>query len=133
MWVFLPAVWPASSCRWVPDRSTHYAFVSCDHEPARREPWTSQDVDEVEADMNDLLAGCGLPPRPAGRLWLLRPPAGFAALDDALRELIRRGEAAGAPIMACPQFVAAVDDALAVLFGQGQAQPRYVDEAVTGR
>lgn len=116
LWVFLPAVWPASSRAWIPDRSTRYAVVRCDDEPPRREPWSTQDADEVEADMSDLLAQCGLSHRPAGRLWLLRPPAGFATLDDTLRQLIRRAEAAGAPIMACPQFVAAVDDALEFLF-----------------
>jgi len=121
MWVFLPAVWPASSRVWIPDRSTRSAVVWCDDEPPRREPWSWQVADEVEADMNALLAQCGLPPRPAGRLWLLRPPAGFATLDDALRELLRRAEVSGAPIMACPQFVAAADDALEFLFNHGHA------------
>jgi hypothetical protein len=86
---------------------------------------------------NDLLAQCGLPPRPAGRLWLLRPPAGFATLDDALRELLRSAEVFGAPIMACPQFVAAADDALKLLFNHGHATStrigRYVSSARTHR
>ncbi len=116
LWCFLPAVWPEHARAWVRDTRVRHATISCDGEPTRRVPWSTWDYADIEADVNLLLAECGLPARPFGRLWLLRPPPGFGALDDALEHLARHAEAAGEPIMASAGFVAVVAPEVRRLF-----------------
>jgi hypothetical protein len=79
-------------------------------------PWSAADHAEVEADINALLAKCGIPSRPAGRLWLLRPPPGYPALDAVLRHLVAAADAADIEVMASPKLVAHVNAELQRLF-----------------
>ncbi|MFD9517407.1 DUF5956 family protein [Streptomyces sp. NPDC059979] len=91
-WVFLPYVWPPAARTWIPDRSTHWAVdtaldghghitgVEC-------APLPEPDLRDLDREADAALAGLGLPPRPRGRLWLLRPVGPFAALGEVLDHL----------------------------------------------
>lgn len=116
LWCFLPAVWDHGSRAWVPDRRSRHARVVHDHGPPRAVPWSTWDYAEVEADANELLAACGLPPRPFGRLWLLRPPPGFDSMDEVLDHLSDHAVASGEEITVTPGFVRVVADEVRRLF-----------------
>ncbi|MGW7098331.1 DUF5956 family protein [Streptomyces sp. NPDC054838] len=94
-WLFLPYVWPPAARTWVPDRGTRWAVESrldghghvVEVEAA---PLPEPDVDLLEAEAAEVIAALGLPPRPHGRVWLLRPVGPFdsvAAVLDHLGEL----------------------------------------------
>ena len=95
MWTFLPAVWPASARAWILDTRIRHARISCDGKPAQVVPWCTADYFQVEADANELLVECGLPPRPAGRLWLLKSPPDQRSLHGTLELLVKSATAAG--------------------------------------
>jgi hypothetical protein len=116
LWCFLPAVWPDDARAWVRDTRIRHATVSCSGEASRRVCWSTADYAEVEADIVALLAECGLPPRPAGRLWLLRPPPGFTCLQEVLVQLTEAATRAGEEVMASAGFAAAVHRELRRLF-----------------
>jgi len=116
LWTFLPAVWPQAARGWTPDTRVRQMMVFCNAEPARAVRWSAADYFEMEADANAFLAECGLPPRPAGRVWLLKPPPGFASVDDALRRLQRSAKEAGLHVMADRAFVRQVSRDLDGLF-----------------
>jgi hypothetical protein len=116
LWCFLPAIWRNDARAWVRDTRIRHQTVSCGGKPASRVPWSTADYAEVEADTNDLLGECGLPPRPAGRVWLLRLPPGYFTLDDVMTRLMVAAEAAGADVMASARFVVHVDAELRRLF-----------------
>lgn len=94
------------------------AEVWCDAGPSNRISWSTWDYFEIESDLNSTLADCGFPPRPSGRLWLLKPPSQFASLDEALAHLCTSAEHAGIPIYAHPHFVDHVAGEIAILFAQ---------------
>jgi hypothetical protein len=107
VWSFLPAVWPAHARAWVPDRAVRVVRLQCDDDRVDAViPWSAWDHAEVEGDTNTLLSEAGLPPRPFGRLWLLRPPPGFDELDDAVDAVISGAAAAGVPLRLCAELVA---------------------------
>ena len=87
MWAFLPAVWPAEHRRWLPDRSIRWTRISCSGAPSTDVPWSAWDYFEHERDINELLTASSVPPRPAGRLWLLRTPEAFRDLDSTIDSL----------------------------------------------
>lgn len=119
LWTFLPAVWPSSARAWIPDARVRHMQVSGEGEPARTVPWASADYFEMEADANRLLAECGLPPRPPGRLWLLKSPQGLGCLDATLSRLVKSAKSAGLDIVADRTFVHQVRGDLDGLFGSG--------------
>lgn len=119
LYCFLPAVWPNESRAWVRDIRIRHAQTSADGSPTGRVPWSTWDYFETEADTNGFLRDCGFPARPAGRLWLLRPPPGFASLDDVLRHLAKTAEAAGLELYAHPDFANHVERVVAQLFARG--------------
>lgn len=110
MWVFLPFIWPAEARTWVPDRSTRWQVdttldgsgqvvdVEC-------HPVTEAEQETLKKDASADLARCGLPPRPAGRLWFLRPVGRFDDLDAVLDHLFDRAEARGVPVGLSAAFV----------------------------
>jgi hypothetical protein len=116
MWTFLPAVWPASARAWILDTRIRHARISCDGKPAQVVPWCTADYFEVEADANELLAECGLPPRPAGRLWLLKSPPDQRSLHGTLELLVKSATGAGLDPMASLAFVEHVRLTLPELF-----------------
>jgi hypothetical protein len=77
------------------------------------------DYFEMETDANRLLAECGLPVRPPGRLWLLRSPEGMASLDATLSCLVTSAKGAGLDVMANTAFVQQVLRDLNGLFASG--------------
>jgi hypothetical protein len=70
----------------------------------------------MEADANSVLAACGLPSRPPGRFWLLRPPSAQPSLELVLNHLLISAERTGLQPMATAQFVDHVHKDLGVLF-----------------
>ncbi len=69
----LPAVWPVRHRCWVPDRLPK---VSEGYDGTRRwlEPWGEECHRDLDAELAEQAATCGLPAPPRGRLWLLRSP-----------------------------------------------------------
>jgi hypothetical protein len=90
--------------------------VFCNSEPARVVPWSTADYFEVEAEVNELLAQCGLPPRPGGRIWLFKPPPDQPSVDDTLSLLVESAGAAGVDEMASAPFVDHVRTTLPTFF-----------------
>ncbi|PZG13099.1 hypothetical protein C1I95_24380 [Micromonospora craterilacus] len=100
MLAFLPAVWPAGLRTWVPDRSMRYEQRwTTDPATGETRSLTAQSstalIEEVENDIDALLAKAGILDRPRGRIWLLKPPAGFASLDAFLQHVGHQADAAG--------------------------------------
>jgi Family of unknown function (DUF5956) len=101
MFAFLPAVWPADRRTWVPDRSAHVeqrSVVTATTGRVRAHhtvPVSPAARAEAEDDVDALLAEAGITGRPRGRLWLLKPPPGYASVDAVLDEVGRRAAAAG--------------------------------------
>lgn len=116
MWTFLPAVWPPSARAWIPDTRIRHTSISCTGEPPRVVPWSTADYFEMEADANELLTECGLPPRPGGRLWLLKPPPALPSLESTLTLLVRSANEHGMEAMATPAFVKRVQRDLPEIF-----------------
>jgi hypothetical protein len=87
LWCFVPAIWPARARAWIRDRRVRHGTRQCDDGRVERFPWTAADHFEIEADYNGTLREYGVPPRPGGRIWVLRPPAGYATLDDVLDDI----------------------------------------------
>jgi hypothetical protein len=119
MYAFLPAVWPAHLRTWVPDRSTRYEqrYVM---EPtsgavlsSSTVPWSEATAVEVDDDTDELLAEGGIVGRPRGRLWLLKPPAGYASVGAFLDEVGRQADAADIPIMFSERYAELTARALA--------------------
>ena len=106
IWSFLPAVWPAASRAWVPDRAVRLTRLQCDGGAESVVPWSAWDYAEVESDTNDMLAESGVPARPFGRLWLLKPPPHFEDLDNVVEALTAGAEADEIPHMCCTELVA---------------------------
>ena len=87
LWCFIPAIWPAHARAWIRDRRIRHATRQRGTGPVELLPWTAADHFEIEADYNSILRDYGVPPRPGGRIWVLRPPAGYDRLDDVLRDV----------------------------------------------
>ncbi|MEU3407524.1 DUF5956 family protein [Streptomyces sp. NPDC006670] len=110
MWVFLPFVWPAVARTWIPDRSTRWQ-VDTTLDGAGRvvdvecHPVTEAEQETLEKDASADLARCGLPPRPADRLWMLRPVGQFDDLDAVLDHLCARADARGVSVGLSAAFV----------------------------
>ncbi|WP_327415362.1 DUF5956 family protein [Streptomyces sp. NBC_01233] len=91
-WVFLPYMWPPAARTWIPDRSTHWAVdTSLDGHGhitgVECAPLAEPDLHDLDQETDAALAGLGLPPRPRGRLWLLRPVGPFATVGAVLDHL----------------------------------------------
>lgn len=119
-WAFLPYVWPPAARTWIPDRSTHWAVetsldghghvtgVAC-------APLPDTDLDELDRETDAALAGLGLPPRPRGRLWLLRPVGPFPTPAAVLEHLDATAAARGTEPGLSTEFLALVRTELAAL------------------
>lgn len=116
LYCFLPAVWPNEFRAWVRDIRIRHGMTSTSGDVHQRTPWSTWDYFETEGDYNRFLSECGFPPRPPGRLWLLRPPPGFASLNDTLRHVSDTAEAAGLGLDFQPAFANHVTREIANLF-----------------
>jgi hypothetical protein len=114
LWCFIPAIWPVSERAWVRDCRVRHLNRSYADGRSERLPWTAAEYAEIEVDTNRSLADLGLPPRPAGRIWLLRPPprhrSAQAVLDD-----VWAGWVDG-PDTTTPRFVAYIESRLRGIF-----------------
>ncbi|WP_434742062.1 DUF5956 family protein [Micromonospora sp. SH-82] len=124
MLAFLPAVWPADLRTWVPDRSTrHEQRWTTDPATGESRSFTAQSsttlVEEVENDIDALLAEAGILDRPRGRIWLLKPPAGFASLEAFLQHVGHQVDAAGINGELTEAYVAVTARCLTVRLGVG--------------
>ena len=77
LWLFLPAVWPVESRAWIRDNRIRQLRTMIEGRWVDL-PWGTADYVEPEAGEQPLIQALGLPPRPAGRVWLLRPPPGVS-------------------------------------------------------
>lgn len=118
MWASLPAIWPIPARAWVRDTRVRHATVTDGDGPPRLVPWATADYAEMETSTNLLLMDCGIPPRPAGRVWLLKPPHRTPSLGHVLDSLMRDAEDVGLEVMASPEFVALVDEGLRRRFAE---------------
>ncbi len=118
IYAFLPAVWPNEFRAWVRDIRIRHGMASTseDAHVHQRTPWSTWDYFEFEDDYNQYINDCGLPPRPPGRLWLLRPPPGFASLNDTLQHFSDTATAAGLFLEAQPAYAERVSREIANLF-----------------
>jgi hypothetical protein len=116
LWCFVPALWPRSARAWVRDRRVRHSMTYCAGGPVVRTPWSAAVYAEVEDTVNRLLAELDLPSQPAGRIWLLRPPAGHATAADLIAAIWADWRASGGLAMATPELVAYVDDRLGLAF-----------------
>ncbi|MGR4881355.1 DUF5956 family protein [Streptomyces sp. LARHCF249] len=112
-WAFLPYVWPPAARTWIPDRSTHWAVETLldgqGHITAvEAAPLPEADLHDLEGETDTVLAGLGLPPRPRGRLWLLRPVGPFATVGELLGHLDALAASRGVETRACAAFLALV-------------------------
>ena len=118
MFAFLPAVWPAQLRTWVPDRTVrteqHSAVDATTREVRWRDtvPASAAAVQQVEDDVDALLAKAGITGRPSGRLWLLKPPPGYPSVDAVLDEVDRRAAATGVGGELSPAYVRLTADVL---------------------
>jgi hypothetical protein len=87
LWCFIPAVWPRHARAWIRDRRVRHSSSQCEDRPVERVPWSAADYFEIEDDYNRVLDQYRVPSRPAGRIWVLRPPAGFTTIDDVLSDI----------------------------------------------
>jgi hypothetical protein len=116
MWCFIPAIWPSNARAWVRDSRVRHLTRQCNGGPLERLPWTTADYAEDENDTNAFLAELGVPARPAGRIWLLRPPEPYGTAQDVLDDIWAGWEASGGPGMATPEFVQSAQRRLHQIF-----------------
>ena len=69
----LPAVWPSEHRCWVPDRLPP-VMLAMTEDRVWLEPVPESRLAEWEDEVTAEAAAAGLPPRPAGRIWLLPSP-----------------------------------------------------------
>lgn len=119
-WVFLPYVWPPAARTWIPDRSTHWAVdtVLDGHghiTDVRAAPLPEPDLHDLDREAEEALAALGLPPRPPGRLWLLRPVGGLPSVDAVLDRLRTTARSRGVPPSPTPAFLHLTQEELSSL------------------
>ncbi len=116
LWCFIPAIWPAQERAWVRDCRVRHLTRSYSDGRSERLPWTAAEYADIENDTDTLLTELGLPPRPAGRIWLLRPPGTHATAQAVLDDVWAGWLASGGPATATPEFVEYTDSRLRGMF-----------------
>lgn len=115
VWAFLPAVWPRSHRTWVRDRGTRTS-LSFEGATSRRVDWRDHDYAERDADYASLCRQAGVTERPAGRLWLLRPPTPWT-VEQILEQVVQELTGTGAPFRPSSALTAATRRVIARAFG----------------
>jgi len=115
LWLFLPAVWPVESRTWIRDNRIRRLRTMTEGKWDDL-PWGTADYFEMEASEQELIQAVGLPPRPPGRVWLLRPPPGVGDLGHILQLLSDSASSAGVTIDVSREFFDHTSRALRSLF-----------------
>jgi len=115
LWLFLPAIWPVQSRAWIRDNRIRQLRTMIEGNWVDL-PWGTADYFEVEASEQEFIQALGLPPRPPGRVWLLRPPPGVGDLDQTLQLLSDSAETARMKIDVSHGFFDHTSRTLAALF-----------------
>lgn len=116
LWCFVPAIWPVAWRAWTRDTRIRHQTIQCGDGAAERLPWSTADHADHEQDTNALLSELGLPPRPPGRVWLLRAPHPYADPQSVLDDIWGSWRSAGGPAMATAELVAHADRRLRGIF-----------------
>ncbi|MFJ9644145.1 DUF5956 family protein [Streptomyces sp. NPDC101206] len=119
-WVFLPYVWPPQARTWIPDRSTHWAVDTLldghGHiTGVHAAPLPDPDLHDLDRETDEAVAALGLPPRPPGRLWLLRPVGPHTTVGGVLEHLRAVAAGSGVEVAASGVFMELVRAELAAL------------------
>ncbi|MCE7082642.1 DUF5956 family protein [Streptomyces sp. ST2-7A] len=109
LWCFLPRLWPAPARTWVPDRSTVWVTETRTDATgritdARCVPMGEEERRREEAEVNALLAEAGVPPRPPGRIWLLRPVGDHPGVEAMVEHVLALARPQGLDHL-CPGLV----------------------------
>ncbi|MFJ3173060.1 DUF5956 family protein [Streptomyces roseus] len=120
LWAFLPYVWPPAARTWIPDRSTHWAVETrLDGHGhitgVEAAPLADPDLHDLDREAEEVLARLGIPPRPPGRLWLLRPPGSFPTVGAVLDHLRALARERGVEVSPSPDFLSLTRAELAAL------------------
>ena len=115
LWLFLPAIWPVQSRAWIRDNRIRQLRTMIEGNWVDL-PWGTADYFEVEASEQEFIQALGLPPRPPGRVWLLRPPPGVGDLDQTLQLLSDSAKTARVKIDVSHGFFDHTSRTLAALF-----------------
>ncbi|MFD6939005.1 DUF5956 family protein [Streptomyces goshikiensis] len=123
-WVFLPYVWPPADRTWIPDRSTHWAVdTRLDGHGhvtgVEATPLAEAELHDLDRETEELLDALGLPHRPPGRLWLLRPVGPYPAVGAVLDHLRAVARERGIEFRASPELLSLTRAELATLTGSG--------------
>lgn len=78
-------------------------------------PLPEPDLRDLDREADEALAGLGLPPRPRGRLWLLRPVGPFTTLGALLDHLDDLAGARAVEARPSAAFLALAREELAAL------------------
>ncbi len=127
LWVFLPYVWPPAARTWIPDRSTHWAVETrldghghiTDVQAA---PLAEPDLHDLGWEAEEVLTELGLPHRPPGRLWLLRPLGSLPTVGAVLDRLRAVAEERGVEVRASAAFLALTRGELAALAAESGSE-----------
>ncbi|QWC85225.1 hypothetical protein KLP28_00010 [Nocardioidaceae bacterium] len=116
-WEWLWILWPRSHRAFVLDRRVRFAVEYRGRgTEGRRALWPAKEYAEVEWSANSSLAELGLPARPAGHIWLLRPPAAYADLDAALSAINRMADEGDVRLIPWPGLLEPMQRMIADLF-----------------
>lgn len=118
LWCFIPAIWPSAARAWTPDVRIRHKTRGATAGSRVFLPWSAYDHFSIEDETNLLLARVGLPPRPGGRIWLLKPPPGYDDLDAVLQHVWTSWRSSGGEDLMTPEFVAHAQRELGRLFSQ---------------
>ena len=98
------AVWEPSQRTWLPDRRVPTWELHHSDGRVEQQEATVEEVAEIEHDLAEALALRSLPAPPRRRLWFVRLPAPWRALDDYVEDLYARADDAGLDEIAGPAW-----------------------------
>ncbi|MFC6514876.1 DUF5956 family protein [Streptomyces goshikiensis] len=109
---------------WIPDRSTHWAVdTRLDGHGhvtgVEATPLAEAELHDLDRETEELLDALGLPHRPPGRLWLLRPIGPYPAVGAVLDHLRSVARERGIEFRASPELLSLTRAELATLTGSG--------------
>lgn len=126
MWIFLPAIWPASRRTWVPagmqmtKTYSHDSATGKTH--AHERPRTQDEQADIDDDADSLLAEAGIAPRPRGRFYYLEMPTGISDLNHILKLIAERARQKGVEQCCCEAFIHTASEVIEECFHSTESQ-----------